>query len=171
MRGFQLFPEFAVKVKIYVPMISKAKTPAQYLTEVQDEWRPSFEKLREVILRNLPSGFEEQMTYGMISFVVPHSLYPEGYHVDPKIPLGFISIAVQKNYIALYHMGIYGNPVLSNWFTDEYVKHCGKKPDMGKSCIRFKKRDKIPFELIAELAGKVSPQAWISWYEKMKAGR
>jgi hypothetical protein len=121
--------------------------------------------LRDVILKQLPQGFEECINYGMIGYVVPHSIYPAGYHCDPKLPLPFMNIANQKSFIAFYHMGIYANEQLFNWFVAEYPKHCKTKLDMGKSCIRFKKLDDIPFELIAELAGKVSVSDWIKTYE------
>jgi hypothetical protein len=116
-------------------------------------------------LNNLPKGFEEQMSYGMLGYVVPHSIYPEGYHCNPKLPLPFMNIASQKNFIALYHMGIYAIPELLEWFTSEYPKHSSQKLDIGKSCIRFKKLDQIPFDLIAELAGKMTVEDWINCYE------
>jgi len=113
----------------------------------------------------LPRGFEECINYGMISYVIPHSLYPAGYHCDPTLPLPFVSIASQKNFIALYHMGLYANPEMLKWFVEQYPKHSKAKLDMGKSCIRFKKPEQIPFELIAELAYKLSPQQFIHIYE------
>ena len=119
----------------------------------------------EILKTNLPTGFEEQLSYGHIGFVVPHSLYPNGYHCDPKSPLPFVGVASQKNFIALYHMGIYADEKLLNWFVEEYPKHSKRKLDMGKSCIRFKKVDDIPFELIGELAQKITPQQWIDRYE------
>jgi hypothetical protein len=123
-------------------------------------------KLCSIVKKNLPKGFEECISYGMIGYSVPHSLYPKGYHCDPKIALPFLSIASQKNFIAIYHMGIYADPTLLNWFTQEYPKHSKGKLDMGKSCIRFKKADQIPFELIAELATKMTAKQWIELYEK-----
>ena len=146
-------------------MQSQAKTPELYLAELSEDRKIAVGKLRTIILDNLPKGFEEVMSYGMIGYVVPHAIYPKGYHCDPKIPLPFISLASQKNFVALYHMGIYGNQNLLNWFVSEYPKHCKSKIDMGKSCIRFKKVDDIPYDLIAELVGKVSVQDWISNYE------
>ncbi|HNL71683.1 MAG TPA: DUF1801 domain-containing protein, partial [Leptospiraceae bacterium] len=110
--------------------------------------------------------FEETISYGMISYVVPHSLYPEGYHTDPKQPLPFISLASQKNFIALYHMGIYADEKILHWFVTEYPKHSKTKLDMGKSCIRFKKIDQIPFDLIQELVKKMTPKQWIDLYKK-----
>lgn len=115
---------------------------------------------------NLPNGFEEQISYGHIGFVVPHSMYPNGYHCDPTSPLPFIGLASQKNFIALYHMGIYSDEKLLNWFIEEYPKHAKRKLDMGKSCIRFKKTDDIPYDLIGKLASKITPDQWIATYEK-----
>jgi hypothetical protein len=122
-------------------------------------------ELRKVVINNLPKGFEEMMCYGMIGFVVPHSLYSPGYHCNPSQPLPFINIASQKNFIAFYHMGLYGNKKLFDWFTEEYPKHCKSKLDIGKSCVRFKKTADIPFQLIAELAKKISPADWVKCYE------
>ena len=147
-------------------MQSKAITPDQYIAELPEDRKPAMEKLRSIFLENIPKGFEEQMGYGMLGFVVPFSLYPSGYHCDTKLPLPFAGMASQKNFIALYHMGIYANPELLNWFVSEYPKHSKQKLDMGKSCIRFKKMDQITYELIAELMQKISVQDWISTYEK-----
>ena len=146
-------------------MQSTATTVSAYLEEIPEERKDALKKLRETILKNIPKGFVEQMTYGMIGYVVPHSIYPNGYHCTPELPLPFISFASQKNFIAVYHMGIYANPELLNWFVTEYPKHSTQKLDMGKSCIRFKKANQIPFELIAELAQKMSVQEWITCYE------
>ncbi|TRX21518.1 DUF1801 domain-containing protein [Flavobacterium franklandianum] len=133
-----------------------AKTINDYLNELPEERKIAFSKLRESILKTIPKGFEEQMSYGMLGYVVPHSIYPNGYHCTPKLPLPFMNLASQKNFIALYHMGIYLNPKLLEWFTTEYPKHSTQKLDMGKGCIRFKKFDQIPFDLIGELAGKMT---------------
>lgn len=122
-------------------------------------------RLREVIKKNLPKGFEEAMGYGNVGFVVPHSLYPAGYHCDPKQPLPFLGLASQKNSINLYHMGIYADKELLDWFVEEYPKHTKAKLDMGKSCIRFKKPEHIPYELIGQLAKKMKPKDWIELYE------
>ena len=146
-------------------MQSTATTVSAYLEEIPEERKDALKKLRETILKNIPKGFVEQMTYGMIGYVVPHSIYPNGYHCTPELPLPFMSFASQKNFIAVYHMGIYANPELLNWFVTEYPKHSTQKLDMGKSCIRFKKANQIPFELIAELARKMSVQEWITCYE------
>ncbi|MFV8367828.1 DUF1801 domain-containing protein [Flavobacterium sp. XS1P27] len=146
-------------------MQSTATSIEAYLQEIPLERKEAFTKLRESILENIPNGFVEQMSYGMIGYVVPHSIYPNGYHCEPKLPLPFIAIASQKNFIALYHMGIYVKPELLNWFVSEYPKHSQQKLDMGKSCIRFKKMDQIPFDLIAELVQKIAVQEWITCYE------
>lgn len=146
-------------------MTSTAKTPQEYIDLLPDERRPVMTKLRQTILAHLPDGFEETMSYGMIGYVVPHSVYPDGYHCDATLPLPFLNIASQKNFIALYHSGIYANEDLLKWFREEYPKHSTNKLDMGKSCIRFKNINKIPFDLIAELVSKMSCQEWITCYE------
>ena len=147
-------------------MQSTAKTPAEYVDSLPDERKSVIENIRKTVLDNLPEGFEETMGYGMLGYVVPHSIYPSGYHCDPKTPLPFISVASQKNFIAFYHMGIYADETLLNWFVAEYPKHCKTKLDMGKSCIRFKKMNDIPYELLGQLVAKMSVQDWISLYEK-----
>lgn len=147
-------------------MQSKATTPEQYLSELPEDRKEAMLKLRNAIKENLPQGFEEEISYGMLGYVVPHSIYPSGYHCNPKLPLPFINLASQKNFIALYHMGIYANKNLESWFVSEYPKHVKTKLDMGKSCIRFKKMEDIPFDFIGELAAKVSVEDWISNYEK-----
>ncbi|MGO4906338.1 DUF1801 domain-containing protein [Flavobacterium sp. W20_MBD1_R3] len=146
-------------------MQSTATSIEASLEEIPEERKSAFTKLRETILENIPKGFVEQISYGMIGYVVPHSIYPNGYHCEPKLPLPFIAIASQKNFIALYHMGIYAKPELLNWFVNEYPKHSTQKLDMGKSCIRFKKMDQIPFDLIARLVQKIAVQEWITTYE------
>ncbi|MFV8370101.1 DUF1801 domain-containing protein [Flavobacterium sp. LB2R40] len=146
-------------------MQSTATSIEAYLEEIPEERKDAFKKLRETILENIPKGFVERMSYGMIGYVVPHSIYPSGYHCEPKLPLPFIGIGSQKNFIALYHMGIYANPEILNWFITEYPKHSTQKLDIGKSCIRFKKVDQIPFDLIRALVQKISVQDWINTYE------
>lgn len=146
-------------------MQSKATTVDQYLAELPEERQKAMAQLRKVIKKNIPKGFKEEMNYGMVGYVVPHSKYPAGYHCNPKDPLPFMSVASQKNFIAVYHMGIYANPKLLKWFTDAHTKASPKKLDMGKSCIRYKKADDIPYELIGELASKISPDDWIAMYE------
>jgi uncharacterized protein YdhG (YjbR/CyaY superfamily) len=143
----------------------KANSPDEYIESIPEDRKIAMKKLRSTILENLPEGFQESISYGMIGYCIPHSIYKKGYHVNPELPLPFIHIASQKNYIALYHFGIYGDPQLMAWFTSEYPKHSKAKLDMGKSCIRFKKPDEIPFSLIGELAGKISISDWIRIYE------
>ncbi|MCC1484399.1 DUF1801 domain-containing protein [Winogradskyella immobilis] len=144
----------------------KADSPEDYISQLPDERQASIKKLRKVILKNLPKGFEEGMNYNMIGFYVPHSIYPAGYHCDTKLPLPFINIASQKNFVAVYHMGMYAKKELLNWFTTEYPKHCKYKLDMGKSCVRFKKTEDIPYELIGQLVAKMSSEEWVDIYEK-----
>ena len=146
-------------------MQSKSTSVAAYMQEVPEERQAVMESLRKTIKKNLPKGFQEQMNYGMIGYVVPHALYPSGYHCKPADPLPFMNIASQKNFIAIYHMGIYADAVLLKWFTDEYAKRVRGKLDMGKSCIRFKKPEQIPVDLIGELASKMTPTEWIQRYE------
>lgn len=129
------------------------------------ERKDAFLQFRNVILEALPEGFEETMNYGMIGYVVPHRLYPKGYHCSPELPLPFANLVLRKDIITFYHMGLYADPQLLAWFEQEYVNEIGKKPDMGKSCIRFKKTTPIPFTLIDELMQKISPAQWIERYE------
>jgi uncharacterized protein YdhG (YjbR/CyaY superfamily) len=143
----------------------KATSPEDYINQVPEERQDTLKKLRKTIKENLPKGFEEGIQYGMIGYFVPHSIYPDGYHCTPSEPLPFMSFASQKNSINLYHSGIYANPDLYEWFVNEYPKHSSLKLDMGKSCIRFKKIEAIPFELIAELTSKMTVEDWINLYE------
>lgn len=147
-------------------MQSKATTVGQYLKELPADRQEGMTKLRNAIKKNLPKGFTEVMGYGMIGYAVPHSIYPAGYHCNPKDPLPFASLASQKNSINFYHMGIYGDPDLLKWFTDEYAKTGLGKLDMGKSCMRFKKPESIPYKLIGELCSKITVAQWIAFYEK-----
>lgn len=148
-------------------MQSQAKSVEEYVNQVPDNHREAINFFRKIILENIPSGFSEQMNYGMIGYVVPHSIYPKGYHCDPKLPLPFLALAAQKNFIAFYHMGIYANPDLLHWFTTEFPKHSKQKLDMGKSCIRFKNVSQIPYALIGELTRKMEVGEWINLYESM----
>ena len=145
-------------------MLSTATTVNEYIDSLPEERKAAITKLRKIVKANLPKGFEEVMSYGMIGFVVPHSIYPSGYHCNPKLPLPFINIGSQKNYIALHHMGVYASKDLLDWFVAAYEK-MPSKLDMGKGCIRFKKTEEIPFELIGELAKKVIVQQWIDIME------
>ena len=143
----------------------KATSPEDYISQVPEERQEALKKLRKVINDNLSKGFKEGIQYGMIGYYVPHSIYPDGYHCTPTEPLPFMSFASQKNSINLYHSGIYAKPELHDWFVNEYPKHCKRKLDMGKSCIRFKKLDEIPFDLIGELTAKMNVDEWIEIYE------
>jgi len=147
-------------------MQSKATTVDEYISELPKDRQVAISKLRKEIKKNLPKGFKEGMGYGMMGYSVPHSIYPPGYHCDPKLPLPFMGLASQKNFIAVYHMGIYADPKLMKWFTDAYAKEVPGKLDMGKSCIRFKKPENIPVRLIGELASKMTAEEWINLYEK-----
>jgi uncharacterized protein YdhG (YjbR/CyaY superfamily) len=140
-------------------------TVSDYIDNVQEERKSVFLQVLEAVRKGIPSDFEECISYGMIGFVVPHSLYTKGYHCDPKLPLPFISLANQKNSINLYHMGIYANADLLDWFVDSYNKSSGSKLDMGKSCIRFNPKKEIPYLLIQELCSKMKAEEWIKLYE------
>ncbi|EMQ96153.1 DUF1801 domain-containing protein [Xanthomarina gelatinilytica] len=144
----------------------QANSPEDYISQAPEARQEALKKLRETIKTNLPKGFEEGIQYGMIGYYVPHSMYPDGYHCSPKEPLPFMSFASQKNSINLYHSGIYAVPEIHDWFVSEYPKHCKRKLDMGKSCIRFKKPEEIPFELIAELSQKMTVEDWVQVYEQ-----
>lgn len=150
-------------------MQSKAQTVENYMNDLPEERKAPMQRLRELFKANLPEGFVEQMSYGMIGYVVPHSIYPKGYHCSPELPLPFINVASQKNFIAVYHMGIYSDENLLNWFVEEYPKHSKAKLDMGKSCIRFKKMDQIPYELLGELLTKMTVNQWIECYDSILA--
>ena len=143
----------------------EANSPEEYITQIPEERQAVMKKLRKTIKDNLPKGFEEGMNYKMIGYFVPHSKYPDGYHCNPKDPLPFMNIASQKNSINLYHSGIYAKKELYDWFVAEYPKYSKRKLDMGKSCVRFKKIEEIPMELIAELCTKMSVEEWIDIYE------
>lgn len=144
---------------------TEPKTAEEYFEAIPEDRKAPMQKLHDVIVKNIPEGFSKSMGYGMLGWGVPHSAYPAGYHCDPKQPLPFLGIASQKNFIALYHMGIYADKDLHDWFVAEYPKHVKKKLDMGKSCIRFKRPENIPFDLIGELVTKMTMQQWINLYE------
>ena len=146
-------------------MQSKATSIDQYFSELPDDRREAMQKLHKVVKKNLPKGFTEKMAYGMIGYAVPHSIYPPGYHCTPEQPLPFMSIASQKNFIAVYHMGMYASKPLLDWFTKAYAERATGKLDMGKSCLRFKKPENIPYDLIGELASKMTPAEWVEVYE------
>jgi uncharacterized protein YdhG (YjbR/CyaY superfamily) len=146
-------------------MQSKATSPQEYIKELPEDRKEPISKLRQEILNNLPKGMEEVMSYGMLGYVVPHSVYPNGYHCTPELPLPFMNLASQKNFIAVYHMGMYASKELLDWFSKEYPKYSKRKLDMGKSCIRFKKIEDIPYKLVGELAAKMNAEEWIDIYE------
>jgi uncharacterized protein YdhG (YjbR/CyaY superfamily) len=146
--------------------MSNTNSIDNYIATMSEDRKEAMSQLRNVIRKNLPKGFEETIANGMIAYVVPHELYPGGYHANPKHPLPFISIASQKNFIALYHMGLYASPDLLEWFQTEYPKHSKTKLDMGKGCVRFKKIDDLPFDLLSQLAARVKPSDWIKCYER-----
>jgi hypothetical protein len=148
-------------------MQATGKTVQEILTSLPEDRAEPFNKLHDIIVKNLPKGFEAGISYGGLGYVIPHSLYPAGYHCKPIEPLPFAGIASQKNFISFYNMGIYSDPKLLDWFVAEYPKHSKQKLDMGKSCIRFKKMDQIPYELIGELMTKMSAQEWINLYESI----
>lgn len=145
-----------------------ANTPKAYIDQLPPDRKKAITKLRATIRKNLPKGFREEMNYNMLGYVVPHSLYPDGYHCDNSKPLPFMNLASQKNFIAVYHMGLYADKKLMSWFTKRYGETVDGKLDMGKSCIRFKKMENLPFDLVGELAAKMTPQQWIKLYEKHK---
>jgi len=146
-------------------MKANGTTVIDILSNIPSERAEHFNQLHDVIVKNLPNGFEAAISYGGLGYVIPHTLYPAGYHCKPIEPLPFAGISSQKNSINFYHMGMYSDPLLYEWFVTEYPKHSKKKLDMGKSCVRFKSPDEIPFKLIAELMRKMSAQEWINLYE------
>lgn len=148
-----------------ITMRYEAETPEEYIRQLPEDRKAAIEKLRTTIKQNLPIGFEETMSYDMISYVIPHSLYSPGYHADPTQPVPFISIASQKNFIAFYHMAIFSDKDLLAWFQQEYPKYIKTKLDMGKSCIRFKNISTIPYDLIAELCRKITPEDFLKKYK------
>lgn len=137
----------------------------EILENIPEERAEAFRKLHEIILANLPKGFEAGISYGGLGYVVPHSVYPDGYHCKPSEPLPFAGIASQKHSINFYHMGMYSRPEILDWFVEELKKTSNRKPDVGKSCVRFKHLDEIPYELIGELMQKISMEEWIQIYE------
>lgn len=143
----------------------QASTIQEYIDLLPEERKEPVAKIKKILEDHLPKGFEAGMLYKMPAFYVPHSKYPDGYHCNPKDPLPFVNVASQKNFVALYHMGLYAKKELYDWFVAAYPKHCKYKLDMGKSCIRFKKMEDIPYDLITQLAGKMTVDEWIEIYE------
>ena len=146
-------------------MQSKAATVEQYLAELPEDRREALQAIRKTILKNLPKGFEEGMQYGMIGYYVPHSVYPPGYHCDPSQPLPFASLASQKNHMALYLMCVYGDPEYAEWFREAWTG-AGKKLNMGKSCVRFKKLDDVPLDVVGQAIKRVPVKKYIAHYEE-----
>lgn len=146
-------------------MKASGNSVEEILNNLPEDRAEAFNKLHAIIVQNMPKGFEAAISYGGLGYVVPHTIYPAGYHCKPTEPLPFAGLASQKNSINFYHMGIYSNPELLEWFVSEYPKHSKQKLDMGKSCVRFKKFDQIPFELIGELMQKMTVKQWIDLYE------
>ena len=152
-------------------MKSEVSSVAAYIDSLPETQREETRMIRECIVTNLPDGFEEGMAYGMITYSVPLSTYPKGYHANPGKPLPFLSLAAQKNYVALYHLGLYADKDTLAWFTKAYAAQTGKKPDMGKSCIRLKKNAAIPFDVITALVSKITVPDYIRIYESSHAGK
>lgn len=146
-------------------MTSDAETVEEYINQLPEDRKEAINTLRKQINDHIPEGFQEVMNYGMMGWVVPHERYPDGYHCDPKLPLPFMALASQKNHVAVYHSGVYADREMMEWFVEEYPKHASNKLNMGKSCIRFTNVKKIPFDLIGELASKMTVEEWIELYE------
>jgi hypothetical protein len=149
---------------------SNAKTVEQYLQALPVDRRAAINAVREVILGSLPKGYEERITYGMIGYVVPHSLYPKGYHCDPKQPLPLAFLGSQKNHMAIYLMNVYGDPATEKWFRKAW-EASGKKLDMGKSCVRFKKVEDVALEVIGQVIARTPVKNYIDRIEKALAAR
>ncbi len=141
-------------------------TPQDWINEQDESRQEALQQLRQTFNENLPEGFEERVSGGMLHWVVPHATYPDGYHCNPDDPLPFISLASRKRFIPMCHMGLYAEPDVLDWFQRSYEDHARTKLDMGKSCVRFKKMDDIPYDLLVELAQKFSPKEWIELYER-----
>ncbi len=142
-------------------MQSKATTVEQYLAELPEDRRKAIEAVRQVVFKNLDKDYEEGIQYGMIGYYVPHRVYPAGYHCDPKQPLPFAGLASQKNHMALYIMCVYGNPDHAKWFQEAWAK-TGKKLDMGKSCVRFKKVEDLALDVIGEAIRRVPAKKYVA---------
>ncbi|MEP6787298.1 MAG: DUF1801 domain-containing protein [Acidobacteriota bacterium] len=141
-------------------------TPEEYIASLPDDRKAAMSAIRKAINKKIPKGFEERICYGSLGWVVPHSLFPAGYHCDPSKPLMLIGLASTKGHISMHHLGLYSSGPLLKWFQDVWPKHSTRKLDMGKGCVRFKRPDEVPLELIGELASKLTPLAWIEIYEK-----
>jgi hypothetical protein len=146
-------------------MTTAAKSPEEYLSALPADRAEILRAVRQVILANLPTGYEETMQGGMIAYVVPHRLYPAGYHCDPRQPLQYAALGSQKNYITLHLMTIYGDPATTQWFQEAFQK-AGKKLDMGQACLRFKKLDDLPLDVIGQVIARVPVAAYLARVEK-----
>ena len=151
-------------------MKSNAKTVDEYLLALPPDRRALFSAVREVVRANLPEGYEEQLQYGMIGYVVPHKLYPPGYHCDAKQPLTYACLGSQKNYLAIYLMSVYGDPATEAWFKKAWLA-TGKKLDMGKSCVRFKKLEDVPLDVIGQVIARTPVSQYIAAVERTMAAR
>lgn len=151
-------------------MQSKAATVAQYLAELPEDRRAAISAVRKVILKNLDKDFEEGMQYGSIGYFVPHRIFPPGYHCDPTQPLCYAGLASQKNHMAIYLMCQYGSTSEADWFRTAWAK-TGKKLDMGKCCVRFKKLEDIPLEVIGEAIRRVPAKKYVEQYVKLLGDR
>jgi hypothetical protein len=142
-----------------------------YINVQQIERQAIIKQLHHQIESNLPEGFVSTMQYRMIGYVVPHTRYPAGYHVNPQEPLPFMALANQKQHVAVYHMGLYADVTLMEWFVARYATESNRALNMGASCIRFSPKQIIPYELIGELASKLSVDEWIARYESRRTAR
>ena len=147
-------------------MKASGSSVKEILENIPVERKKTFSEIHKTIMDNLPLGFEAGLSYGGLGYIVPHKIYPRGYHCNPKEPLPFAGLANQKHSINFYHLGLYALPELDSWFQNEYLKCCKHKMDRGKSCIRFKHFDDIPLGLIGLLISKISVQEWIRIYEE-----
>lgn len=151
------------------PMISNATTVEEYIESLAPDRRAAIQAVREVILAHLPQGFEECLLYGMISYVVPHQLYPAGYHCDPSKPLPYASLGSQKNHMAIYLMNVYGDSETEQWFRKAF-EETGKKLNMGKSCVRFRKVADLPLEVIGQAIARTPVKKYIARCEEARRG-
>ena len=148
-------------------MSAKPQSVDDYLAGVPEERREVLQAVRQTILENLSQGYEEGIQYGMIGYYVPHEIYPAGYHADPRQPVPFAGLASQKNHMAIYLMSVYADPELEGWFRAAWT-NAGKRLDMGKSCVRFKKLDAVPLDVIAETVRRVPVSEFIDQYESSR---
>jgi hypothetical protein len=151
-------------------MAAVARTVDEYVAALPEDRRSVIDAVRKVILSHLPEGYVESIQSGMIAYVVPHDLYPPGYHCDPHQPVQYAALASQKNYFALYFMTLYGDAETEQWFRKAF-QEAGKKLDMGKSCVRFKKLEDLPLSVIGQLVARVPVQKYITRIETLRSDR